>query len=178
MNFTRREIQTMCLAGTVSVPQSGPPLARLSIVQCDWPAANGTSRPVLQVEHQISPKLRITRNFHLSDVAAVFMPDDSNNINLECGTWLLENEIAPHITTLERNSEHGPLGVAYVREQAATLMRVDVGMTAAESVDYYPPLPGDCSNDHYRIPACAKQVVGYEEHPLAMMACGGVHGCF
>ena len=28
-------------------------------------------------------------------------------------------------------------------------MQVEVGMTAAESVDYYPPLPDDRTVDHY-----------------------------
>lgn len=32
-------------------------------------------------------------------------------------------------------------------------MRVEVGMTAAESVEYYPPLPHDRSIDHYQLNA-------------------------
>ena len=38
-----------------------------------------------------------------------------------------------------------------MREQAAAFMQVAVGMTAAESVEYYPPLPHDRSVDHYRL---------------------------
>jgi len=35
--------------------------------------------------------------------------------------------------------------IIYLPETAKVLLRVETGMTAAESVEYYPPTPGDRS---------------------------------
>lgn len=152
MNLNRRQAQAMCLAGTVAVPQKMPQLARLFVEQNQWPVAQSAPSAMLVAEHRVSPKLTITRNFHLQDVAAVFVPDDPGNVDFERGTWLLSDEIAPFVAMMSHNGRREPLGIAYVREQAQVLMHVEVGMTAAESAEYYPPLPNDPSVDHYEIP--------------------------
>lgn len=144
----------MHLAGTVAVPQTFPDLGRLSIAPKPPHLSPDTPHPgrdLLVVEHEISPKLSITRTFFLDEVAAVFVPDDPAAVRFAEGAWLVDGEILPGWTELRRNAASGLLGIAYVREQAATLMQVQVGMTAGESVEYYPPLPHDRSIDHYRL---------------------------
>jgi hypothetical protein len=83
-----------------------------------------------------------------TDVAAVFVPDDPDCVDLRKGKWLLGDEIS----TIGILSGKGAsvVGIAYVREQASTLLNVEIGMTAAESAEYYPPLPDDRSVNHYR----------------------------
>jgi hypothetical protein len=143
----------MYLAGTVAVPQTFPEVGRLSIEPKPpepRPGEVNVGRDLLVVEHEISPKLVISRTFFLSDVAAVFLPHDARRVNLDDGTWLVGGDVAAFWHAVKNNSPAGRLGIAYVREQAATLMQVEVGMTAAESMEYYPPLPNDRSVDHYR----------------------------
>lgn len=152
MNLDRRHVRAMCLAGTVAVPQKMPQLARLAVEEGNGFLPAAQSPMMLVAEHRVSPKLTITRNVHLQDVTAVFVPDDARDFDLERGTWLLGDEIAGFIDTLSRSRPEPPLGIAYVREQAPVLMQVVVGMTAAESAEYYPPLPSDPAVDHYEIP--------------------------
>jgi hypothetical protein len=140
----------MSLAGTVAVPQTFPQLARLSIV-ANSPKRRSpegqAGRYLLLVEHEISPKLTITRTFFLDQVAAVFIPADPTKVDFEDGKWFVGDDLA----AAARGKTSGTaLGIAYVRENAATLMQVEVGMTAAESAEYYPPLPHDRTVDHYR----------------------------
>jgi hypothetical protein len=143
----------MSLGGTVSVPQTFPQLARMTVIDSAPPPTGEPSRAMLKAEHQVSPKLAISRTFFLDDVAAIFLPDDAQSVDLQRGVWLLQREIPTFLAALERNRGESPLGIAYVREQAPTLMLVEVGMTAAESAEYYPPLPDERSVDHYQIPS-------------------------
>jgi hypothetical protein len=155
MGFTRRQQQSLHLAGTVSVPPTFPELGKLYLERgaCGV-APQGKTAPadVLCVELELSPRVSIARKFLVSDVAAVFVPKSPGNVNLSDGTWLLAGEI-DQLETLEANSGGGLLGIAYVPESARTLMQVEVGMTAAESVEYYPPLPDDRSVNHYQFSA-------------------------
>ncbi len=166
MGFTRRQAQSLHLAGTVSVPPTFPELGKLSLERgaCGV-APHGATAPadVLSVEQEISPRVCITRKFLVSDVSGVFVPRDAGNVSLSDGTWLLAGEIN-QLEKLGSNSCGGLLGIAYVPESARTLMQVEVGMTAAESVEYYPPLPDDRSVNHYQFtPDCP------EAHPCPDM---------
>lgn len=149
----------MHLAGTVAVPQTFPELGRLSLQPRNpdpTPGEPNIDRDLLVVEHRLSPKLTITRTFFLDDVAAVFIPGSISQVHLDDGTWLVAKDIGVNWRQLAPNSSAGLFGIAYVRESAATLMQVDVGMTAAESVEYYPPLSHDRSVDHYRFSQSAE----------------------
>jgi hypothetical protein len=157
MAFSRRQAQSLHLAGTVSVPPTFPEVGKLSLERgaCGV-APHGKKAPadVLCVEQELSPRVCIIRKFLVSDVSAVFVPRTAGQVNLADGTWLLTGEI-DQLQKIGPNSGSGVLGIAYVPENARTLMQVEVGMTAAESVEYYPPLPDDRSVNHYQFtPDC------------------------
>jgi hypothetical protein len=44
-------------------------------------------------------------------------------------------------------------GIVYVRENASSMLELQAGLTAAESAEYYPPLPDDRSVNHYNMDA-------------------------
>lgn len=153
MALSARQTRAMSLAGTVAIPQTFPQLGRLSIVPNSSrgrPGETEVGRDLLVVEHEISPKLTISRTFFLDDVAAVFVPSDPAKVDFEDGTWLMAGDMAAGWPADKRSPPAATRGIAYVREYAATLMQVEVGMTAAESAEYYPPLPNDRTVDHYR----------------------------
>lgn len=127
MGLTVRQIRSMHLAGTVSVPQTFPELGRLSIVSHPSNGANGNAngngsgrRDLLVVEHEMSPKLTVTRTFFVGDVAAIFLPADPDRVQFTEGVWLVSDEILSDWRASMADCPAGPLGIAYVREQAAT----------------------------------------------------------
>ncbi len=148
--MNREQWRAMQLAGTVSVPQRFPQLAMISFLTNATDAGEAdVNLECLVVDHVINAKLRIRRSFRISDVSAVFLPQSNDCVDLQNGEWFLGGEITKGLPTALGNRGGTARGIAYVTEQAATLMQVEVGMTAAESVDYYPPLPDDRSVDHY-----------------------------
>ena len=148
MHINDEQIRTMYLAGTVSVPLIFPELGKITAGrQSEDPA----SPLLLRVEHRISPRLMIARSFLLSEVAVVFIPNDPHCVDVNRGRWLVNGQLES-VLLPQGDASVEVLGIAYVLERARTLMQVEVGMTAAESVDYYPPLPGDRSLDHYKTP--------------------------
>lgn len=156
--MNREQRQAMQLAGTVSVPQKFPQLAMISFVMSVTEAGEAeVSLEYLVVDHVINAKLRIRRSFRASDVSAVFLPHNNDGVDLQNGEWFLGGEIADSLPAALGNRGGTARGIAYVPELAATLMQVEVGMTAAESVDYYPPLPDDRSVDHYAMAGPGKK---------------------
>lgn len=148
--MNREQRRAMQLAGTVSVPQKFPQLALIAFSVNETDAGEfDIDLKYLTVDHVINAKLRIRRSFRTSDVSAIFLPWSSETIDLQDGEWYLGGEIVKALPTALENRGGIARGIAYVPEQASTLMQVEVGMTAAESVDYYPPLPDDRSVDHY-----------------------------
>lgn len=153
MSFTRGQLRSIALSGTVSVPAQFPEVGELFLLPFPPDQAlllNRKCSYMLRVIQRSSIKLSIARNFVIDDVTAVFLADDSNHVRLDKGQWLLGAEIAEFFggQCISKNASN--LGIAYVRESAGCLMQVEVGMTAAESAEYYPPLPGDRTVDHYR----------------------------
>ena len=150
--MNREQQRAMQLAGTVSVPQKFPQLAVISFSINGTEATDRRARlEYLAVDHMINAKLRIRRSFRTSDVTAVFLPQSRDCVDLLEGDWFLGGEIEKRLPTVVDNRGGRAWGIAYVPEQAATLMQVEVGMTAGESVEYYPPLPDDRSVDHYEL---------------------------
>lgn len=146
MSLLCEQIRSMHLAGTVAVPPTFPELGRLSLSpKPPEPGPNDVRRHMFVVEHSVSPSVSISRTFFLDDVAAIFVPADPRAVRMDEGIWLLTEEIFPAWPPCPPDPEFGLLGIAYVREEAATLMQVDIGMTAAESVEYHPSLSQDRS---------------------------------
>lgn len=161
----RSAAQSMLLAGTIPFPTIFPELG-LVTYDDQGIALPGRSRngkmPTLTVEQLLSPKLTIWRTFFVEDVAAVFLPADEKQVQLADGDWLLGGEIK----TLKKAG--GSRGIVYVRENSPTLLSMQVGMTAAESAEYYPPLPDDRSINHYRLSSATE---------LRALGCENAFGC-
>jgi len=158
MAFTREQSVAMQLAGTVSFPPTLPNLVRIALVPATAvqgkASDNGkaASREMILTEQSVSARVMIRRYFSVADVTAIQASHGESSGGSGPGVWYLGQELTEGAMG---NKLRGPgvWGIAYVREQAQTLMQVDVGMTAAESAEYYPPLPGDRSHDHYQFGA-------------------------
>lgn len=150
---SRRTVQAMLLAGTIPFPTTFPELGVVTYEEegLTLPGPGKVENcPTVTVEQPISPKLTIWRTFFAEDVVAVFVPDDEARVKLDEGNWLLAGEI-------KDLRKRGPVrGIVYVRESAQALLYMQVGMTAAESAEYYPPLPDDRSVNHYRFGSAAE----------------------
>jgi hypothetical protein len=157
MSLNRQQQLSKALAGTVSFPPTLPQLARLSISQVAPPVYGAAAVHQLRIEQRSSPTLTMIRYVDLADVRAVFLPQDPANVHFELGTWLMGEEIPAHIVT-RQNHGHAVLGIVRVPEQAPVFTQVEVGLTAAESAEYYPPLSCDRSINHYQFPQGVRPV--------------------
>ncbi|MHB0957700.1 MAG: hypothetical protein ACYC6N_14785 [Pirellulaceae bacterium] len=143
------EVRALYLGGTVPVPSPFPETGLITLCKDAVRPGLEIRRSALRVTHTISAKLTITRTFLLDEVSAICITE---GIDPKCGRWLLGPAIEKLLSHLQEScgkSGEALRGIVHVRENAHTLMQVSVGMTAAESVDYYPPLPGDRSRNHY-----------------------------
>ena len=132
--MNREQRRAMQLAGTVAVPQKFPQLAIISFSMNETEAGEcDVDFKYLTVDHVINAKLRIRRSFRTNEVSAVFLPWSCDDVDLQNGEWFLGGEITKALPTVLENRGGVARGIAYVPEQAATLMQVEVGMTAAES---------------------------------------------
>jgi hypothetical protein len=154
MQLSRRQLQAMMLADTVAFPPAFPELGRLTYHRrgvTDSISSSTRESDLLVVEQHPSPKLTISRTFLTRDVAGLFIPKSYSAVDFNHGTWLLGAEIA-ELEALAKSLESPLMGIAYVHERASTLLQVEIGMTAAESAEYYPPLPDDRTSNHYNFP--------------------------
>lgn len=149
MTRTTEQLRQFYLSGTVSIPPRFPDLAKISF-------EGGTSRrsQVFVVATQsISPKLTIKRSFFAQDVSSLFIPDETTNVDFERGTWFEGIELEDKIFLSLDKTE---IGIIYVRENAQSVLEMQAGLTAAESAEYYPPLPDDRSVNHYNMGSMGK----------------------
>jgi hypothetical protein len=165
MSLTRQQRVSVDLAGTVAVPSPFPAVGELRYASdpvpsgpVTDPAALGRS-VYLTVSHRISPRLTITRTIPVDKVTAIFLPDDQQSVDLSCGRWLLAPDVLADVNyrlgkPRSRSKDDRwflGCGIVYVPESAGLLLQVEVGMTAAESAEYYPPLPGDRSANYHNM---------------------------
>jgi hypothetical protein len=148
--MNREQLMHLAVSGTVTFPATFPRLAEIHIRRdLDLPLACGeqTATYLIAIER---PSVRVTmkRSLPVRDVRAVFLPRDVNCVNVADGTWLLGSEIEVGLR-MQIVSGKRIFGIVYIAEQTATLLEVQAGMTAAESSQYYPPLPCDRSVNHY-----------------------------
>ena len=143
MSKNEQQLRAMYLSGTVSIPPRFPDVAEISFSRIE----KNNGQVFIVATQRLSPKLAITRTFFAEDVMSLFIPADSNQVNLEDGTWLESDALAEKVYQLMGKC---PLkGIIYVREHAQSMLELEAGLTAAESAQYYPPLPEDRSVDHY-----------------------------
>ena len=133
----------MYLSGTVSIPPRFPDVAEITFSRND--SRNGLV--FITATQRMSPKVLIKRSFFAADVSSLFIPDDAKQVDLEQGTWFEGELLADKVYDL---LDKAPVtGIIYVREHAQSILEMEAGLTAAESAQYYPPLPEDRSVDHY-----------------------------
>jgi hypothetical protein len=164
--MNRHDFRQLQLAGTITFPATFPQLGSITLRCESIPTKRKDSekQSVLFLNVREFPSARVTlmRRVMADRVRAVFLPRDPNRVSFEDGTWLLGSEVADR---LQKNN-CPVLGIVYVGESEPTLLQVSAGMTAAESAQYYPPLPCDRSHNHY---ACTPKGTSW------MPSCGVDH---
>jgi hypothetical protein len=172
--FARRQLRAFSLAGTVPVPSPFPEVGRLVLVPGGLAYGETGGPPVQEdlvvIEHLQSNRLLIRRSVLLRDVAAVvFVPVDKDD------HWFFGPEVGKELEARSNSNRDDLLtGIAYVREQAPVLMQVEVGMTAAESAEYYPPVVGERTDAHYTLQAGALGALDCETKPHGPGALGAL----
>lgn len=144
----RDEYRQMLLAGTVSFPATFPQVGKLTLDVEHIPAGGESEVPFLSVAESPSARVTLVRRVMIKSVRAVFVPRDVRHVNYADGEWLLSDEILPTLQSLLDNHE-SLHGIVFVAENEPSILNVSAGMTAAESVQYYPPLPSDPAHNHY-----------------------------
>ncbi len=104
---------------------------------------------VVEVQETPSPRVTLQRKVLASKVRAVFIPNNPASINQNAGVWLLGKEVETGLKLLQNQKVSPIIGIVYVPEDEPSLLVMQAGMTAAESTQYYPPLPCDRSYNHY-----------------------------
>ena len=140
--LTPTQIQHLHLAGTVSIPRHFPELGRI------WYLEKGVvgddeqhKTPVIRVEHTLTHGVSVTRSCLRDEVRAIFIPKDKDpdKVDLKKGRLVLGSQIHAAWPDLEKDGE-AVLGIVYVHEAARVHTEVSMGMTAAQSIEYAPPL--------------------------------------
>jgi hypothetical protein len=125
------------MVGTIAIPSTFPELATIqSHVQARM-VGGGALDNVLQIIER-RPQWTIVRTVSVRDVVAVFTttetnPDKTRREWLDAKNWITGKRSIRAIK--------GPqTGIAYVYERARVIMNIEFGMTAADSIEYYPPV--------------------------------------
>ena len=147
--LNRVEYRQMLLAGTVTFPATFPHAGRLELRSETLSGLSGKSEDLLAVIETPSARVTLCRQVLASAVRAVFLPRDPQHANYSDGIWLLPGEIVQGIKLQLQNANGVLYGIVFVAENEPSMLNMSAGMTAAESVQYYPPLPGDPSHNHY-----------------------------
>lgn len=143
MSKTEQQLRSMYLSGTVSIPARFPDVADIS-----YSRNEGEGGPFfVTATQQLSRKVVIRRTFFAQDVMSLFIPHNAQQVDFEQGTWLEGAALAEKLSNLLGKTS--TKGIIYVREFAQSILEMEAGLTAAESAQYYPPLPEDRSVDHY-----------------------------
>jgi len=137
---SKEQLRLMYLSGTVTIPPRLPDVAEIAFRSLG-------KKDVVIATQKISPKLIIKRTFFLADVTAIFLPTSFDAVDLTDGEWLEGKTLVGRAdASLDKEAVKG---IVYVRENAQSILELQAGLTAAESAEYYPPLPEDRSVNHY-----------------------------
>lgn len=147
--LNRDEYRQMLLAGSVTFPATFPQVGRLTLCVEPRPGRPSEALEILSVEEYPSPRVTLSRRVLMASVRAVFLPRDARAVRFSDGHWLLEDEVSGGLKQRLADSAQPLYGIVFVPENEPSMLHVSAGMTAAESSQYYPPLPGDLSHNHY-----------------------------
>jgi len=179
--MNREDFKQLALAGTVTFPNTFPQLAELSLRAVSDPTfaiGKCSDNAVLLVAtERPSARVTIIRSIPIADVRALLIPRELANVCIHSGTWYLGKEVEIGLR-LQLNNASRVFGIVYLAEATPTLLEVHAGMTAAESAQYYPPLPCDRSHNHYDPqPGTLSPYVQDPCAPLRRLSCETFEAC-
>ena len=153
--LSREEHRQLQLAGTVTFPATFPQLGLIHFLHESL--TSGKTMEMISVTERPSPRVTLVRRIKASSVRAIFLPRDPQHVHYSDGRWLLGSEICEFLSSSKNGAS---VGIVFVPESEPSLLHMTAGMNAAESIQYYPPLPGDPSHNHYNpFPASRRHVV-------------------
>lgn len=149
MPMSPRQREMISLAGTVRIPSPPPAVGDVSVIVEPGPEL------LLRVTHKVSSRLYLERIVRLEDVRAIraaWPPEEKQAP--ETGASLIGFKTGAELRKLvadyaAEKPDGPPLitnAVVFVDELAPVVLGVEAAMTAAESVEYYPPIVGDGSS--------------------------------
>jgi len=153
------QVRAFFLAGTVPIPSPFPAVGVILpelFSAKDGSKSKGFALGAVRVEYWQSPRVMIARTVLLEDIQALFLPEDKGGVDLNRGHWEFHPGIEQWLQPLARKNQECKdqekvtfEGIVFVRENAQVYMQVEVGMTAAESAEYYPPIIRERSDEYY-----------------------------
>ncbi len=153
--LSREEHRQLLLAGTVTFPATFPQLGLIHFLHESL--TSGKTMEMISVTERPSPRVTLVRRIKASSVRAIFLPRDPQHVHYSDGRWLLGSDICEFFSSSKNGAS---IGIVFVPESEPSLIHMTAGMNAAESIQYYPPLPGDPSHNHYNpFPASRRHVV-------------------
>jgi hypothetical protein len=163
MSLSSDQFLALQLAGTVALPSPSPATGSIEIT----PSSNA-SGIYLRIVHRVSQKLTLIRYVSINHVRAISTHWEVGEAAgaakgvaaktpvAACWACKTSVEFGPLLEQRLKAGKGGPFplpwlegAVVYVPEQAPVLMQVDVGLTAAESAEYYPPLAAGFADPHW-----------------------------
>lgn len=133
-----KQKRRLALAGTVAFPPAGQGYAKLE--------ASGGARDKVVSAKVETPRTSVKRIFAGVGVRAIYLPKDD--------TWLHGKSLVCWLGEKSNPAE----GIVYVMEDTQTLLEVSTGMSAAEAIEYYPPVTTGVSVNH---PTGVESPAGY-----------------
>ena len=136
---------TLLLAGTVGLPSPAPATGTLEVVTSDIGDPVTLSDLYLEITHRVSPRMTLVRTVRLDDARVIkaIWPDQAPKSPAE---FRIPRQFRAAALARAIDTAHEDPwlteAVVYLLESSPVLLRVEVGMTAAESADYYPPIDG------------------------------------
>lgn len=129
-------MRALRLAGTVSIPTPFPESGWISYGRnFDSQGSVQTMMNLVRVEHVLSNQVMVARTVRRKDLQAIWLADHEENPFPHRRMWVNQPEVFYNLLKKRKL-----VGSIFVREAAPVLLEVQVGMTAAESAEYYPPI--------------------------------------
>jgi hypothetical protein len=163
MSLSPDQFLALQLAGTVGLPSPSPATGSVEIT-----TSSSDSGIYLRIVHRVSQKLTLIRyvgidyvraictHWEVGEAAGAAKGGAAKPPVPTCWACKTPGEFGPLLEQRLKAGKGGPFplawledAVVYVPEQAPVLMQVDVGLTAAESAEYYPPLAAGLADPHW-----------------------------
>jgi hypothetical protein len=154
MELTREQLIEIHLAGTVALPGPYPESGRIKL-QHEGYKLKGEEKAsgYVRLEYRVSPKRTVVRIIPMEHVSAILWTSQDKTLGVETGDWWLGSEVInlrpkkggkppkgpdvkPQGDQTEQTSASGAAGgIVFVQETAPVLLQIEMGVTAAESLE-------------------------------------------